>query len=89
MKTYLDDNELGVTIIGRGVSWLDTGTPDSLLDAGHLIATTQKRQGLMIGCIHEIALRKGFISKERFNQVVESLPKGPYRNYLIRVMEEA
>ncbi len=88
MKTYLVDNELGVTTIGRGVNWLDTGTPDSLLDAGQLIATTQKRQGLMIGCIHEIGLRKGFVTAEKFEAVVKALPKGPYRSYLERVKDE-
>jgi glucose-1-phosphate thymidylyltransferase len=88
MKTYLQDNELGVTTIGRGVSWLDTGTPDSLLDASHLIATTQKRQGLMIGCIHEIGFRKGFVSQDQFAALIEKLPKGPYKEYLHRVLSD-
>lgn len=89
MKTYLHDNELGVSTIGRGVSWLDTGTPDSLLDASQLIATTQKRQGLMIGCIHEIALRKGFLSETAFLKVIDTLPKSPYRTYLSRVLDDS
>ncbi len=82
IQTYLDDNELGVGVIGRGVSWLDTGTPDSLLEAAQLIATTQKRQGLMIGCLHEIGYRKGFLDPVAFSKVVAGLPSGPYRTYL-------
>ena len=88
IKTYLDEGKLGVQVIGRGVNWLDTGTPDSLLEAGQLIGTVQKRQGLKIGCLHEIALRKGFITREKFNLVVESLPKSTYRDYLIRLKDE-
>ena len=87
IQTYLDDNELGVGVIGRGVSWLDTGTPDSLLEAAQMIATTQKRQGLMIGCVHEIGYRKGFVARETFEKIFDKLPKGPYREYLLRVID--
>ncbi len=88
IQTYLDDDELGVGIIGRGVNWLDTGTPDSLLEAAQMIATTQKRQGLMVGCIHEVGFRKGFIDKTKFLEAIERIPKGPYKAYMERIVNE-
>jgi glucose-1-phosphate thymidylyltransferase len=88
MKSYLADGELGVQLIGRGVTWLDTGTPESLLEAGHLIMQIEKRQGLKVACLHEIAIRRGFVDKEFFLREVEKLPNCPYRDYLFRVGEE-
>lgn len=88
MKTYLPNDELGVQIIGRGVNWLDTGTPESLLEASQLIATVQKRQGLKIGCVHEIGLRKGYIAVDRFKETLQRIPKSPYREYLVRILDE-
>ncbi|MBS1959512.1 MAG: glucose-1-phosphate thymidylyltransferase RfbA [Bdellovibrionales bacterium] len=89
IKTYLADNELGVTVIGRGVNWLDTGTPDSLLDASQLISTVQKRQGLMIGSIHEIAYRMNYLDSAQFGTLIAKTPKGPYRHYLERIVQES
>lgn len=88
IKTYLQDGELGVQIMGRGVNWLDTGTPDSLLEASQLVHTVQKRQGLKIACLHEIAYRKGFINRSQFSSSIEALPKSPYREYLFRLQHE-
>ena len=88
IDTYLKDNELGVQIIGRGVNWLDTGTTDSLLEASNLIAQVQKRQGLKIACLEEIALRKGFIDLQRFEEIINNTPKSPYKEYLQRIANE-
>ena len=88
IQTYLDEGSLGMQVIGRGVNWLDTGTPDHLAEASQLIATVQKRQGLKIGCLHEVALRRNFISLEKFDEAVEALPKSLYKEYLKRVREE-
>ena len=88
IKSYLKDSELGVQVIGRGVNWLDTGTPDNLMEASQMIATVQKRQGLKVACLHEIAYRKGYVSLEKYQAVIETLPKGPYREYLLRVIQD-
>lgn len=88
MKTYLPENELGVQLIGRGVNWLDTGTAESLLEASQLIATVQRRQGLKIGCVHEIGLRKNYLTKERFQETLTRIPNGPYKEYLEKVVTE-
>lgn len=87
IETYLKDDELGVEIIGRGVNWLDTGTTESLLEASQLISQVQKRQGLKIACLEEIAYRKGFITTEEFEKIIESTPKSPYKEYLLKSLE--
>ena len=79
---YLKLNELKVKLIGRGYAWLDTGTSDSLLDASNYIATIERRQGLKIGCIEEIALRGGFISEDEFKEIIRTMPENSYRKYL-------
>ncbi|MGI6683910.1 MAG: glucose-1-phosphate thymidylyltransferase RfbA [Bacillota bacterium] len=79
---YLQQGKLQVQLIGRGTAWLDTGTPESLLDASNFIATIEKRQGLKIACIEEIAYRMGYINKENFEVLVETLPRSNYREYL-------
>ena len=88
MLSYLKDGELGVQMIGRGVTWLDTGTAESLLEAGQIIHAIEKRQGLKVACLQEIALRKGFLSKEQYLAKLEMVPKSPYKDYLLRVAEE-
>jgi len=75
-----------VELIGRGVAWLDTGTPDSLLEASNFIATIEKRQGLKIACIEEVAYNMGFITKDDLMKLAESLPKGAYRDYLLTLL---
>lgn len=82
-NAYLSQNRLGVVKLRRGFAWLDAGTPDSLLEASQFIHTIEKRQGLKIACLEEMALRKDFIDKEQFQLLVLKYKKGsPYRNYL-------
>lgn len=83
---YLRQGTLKVQLIGRGTAWLDTGTPESLLDASNFIATIEKRQGLKIACIEEIAYRMGYINEEELGALVDSLPKSYYREYLMQLI---
>lgn len=85
---YLQRDELMVEKLERGIAWLDTGTHMSLLEASHFIGTLEARQGVKIGCLEEIALRKGYIDEEQLQQVIEKMPNSPYRNYLIQVCLE-
>ncbi len=71
--------------LGRGFAWLDTGSVDSLLAAGDFVATLQKRQGLYISCIEEIAFKRGFIDKEQLLKLAEPLLKTDYGKYLVEV----
>ncbi len=88
-RRYLDDGELSVKLLGRGMAWLDTGTQTSLLEAGNYIATIEHRQGLKIACLEEIAFRMGFIDADELSRVIASVPKGEYRSYLEMVATEA
>ncbi len=85
---YLKRNELKVKKIGRGVAWLDTGTPEALLQASNFFGVIEERQGLKISCIEEIALYKKFITIEQFENVLTTIPKSMYRTYLERVGAE-
>ena len=85
---YLKRGELNVEIIGRGIAWLDAGTPESLLDAANFISTLEKRQGLKFGCPEEVALRMGFIDESGFEAIVKSLPNCTYRDYLEMIAKE-
>ncbi len=85
---YLKKGNLRVELLGRGYAWLDTGTPDSLLDASNYIATMERRQGLKIGCIEEVAFRMGYIDKNQFEGIMERLPANDYRKYLEMILEE-
>lgn len=82
---YLKKGKLKVELLGRGIAWLDTGTPDSLLEAAHFVATIERRQGLKIACIEEIAYRMGYINKQELQELIASLPKSIYRDYLERL----
>jgi glucose-1-phosphate thymidylyltransferase len=82
-KSYLNQDQLNVEIMGRGYAWLDTGTNDSLLEASSFIATLQKRQGLMVACPEEIALSNNWIAKEQVKMLAEPLKKNDYGKYLI------
>lgn len=84
---YLRRGELRVERLERGIAWLDTGTHMSLLEASHFIGTLEARQGLKIGCLEEIAYRKGFIDRYRFEQIIQDTPKSSYRDYLEAVLE--
>jgi len=85
---YLRRGELMVEKLERGIAWLDTGTHMSLLEASHFIGTLEARQGLKIACLEEIAFRKGFINRQRFEQVIDDTPKSSYREYLEKVLQE-
>ena len=85
---YLKRNELSVTVLDRGTAWLDTGTVDSLIAAGEFVQVIEKRQGFKIGCIEEIAWRKGFISDEQLAAISEPLIKSGYGQYLIEVLQQ-
>jgi len=85
---YLKKKELKVRLLSRGMAWLDTGTHDSLLDASNFIATIERRQGLKIGCIEEIAYQKKFISREELAELVKRMPMNGYRVYLQEILEQ-
>ena len=85
---YLKRGHLRARIMGRGIAWLDTGTPESLLDASSFIATLEKRQGLKFGCPEEVALRMGFISTDQLKKSIQSIPDCPYRDYLSIILKE-
>ena len=84
---YLRRGTLRVETLGRGFAWLDTGNHDSLLDAADFVAAFQKRQGLYISCIEEIAYKRGFITKEQLIELAQPLLKTPYGQYLVEVAE--
>ena len=86
---YLKQGNLKVEILSRGVAWLDTGTHESMLEAGNFIETIEKRQGLKIACIEEISLRLGHINKSQFEKLIEQMGENSYRKYLELVLEEA
>jgi glucose-1-phosphate thymidylyltransferase len=86
-KEYLRRGKLNVELMGRGFAWLDTGTHESLLEAGEFIATIERRQGLKISCIEEIAYRQGYIDKQQLLVLAESLRNNGYGEYLRRVAE--
>jgi glucose-1-phosphate thymidylyltransferase len=85
---YLRLGKLQVKVLGRGIAWLDTGTHESLLDAGEYIAAIEKRQGLKIACLEEIAYHKGFIDREQLVRIASCLPNSPYKKYLELVAAE-
>lgn len=86
-RCYLQQGELFVEQLGRGFAWLDTGTCDSLLDASNYVATLQRRQGLQIACLEEIAFRKGWISREELLKRSRSLSRAEYGRYLKELAE--
>ncbi len=86
-KTYLRNNTLRVELLGRGYAWLDTGTHDNLLEAGEFISTIEKRQGLKIACIEEIAYKLGYIDKEKLLKAAENHSKNGYGAYLRKVAD--
>ncbi|QGX41323.1 glucose-1-phosphate thymidylyltransferase RfbA [Permianibacter aggregans] len=87
-RTYLERGKLRVELLGRGCAWLDTGTHDSLLDAGQFIATIERRQGLKVSCPEEIAYRNGWISAEELEQLAQPLMNNQYGRYLQRILTE-
>ena len=88
IKAYLKRDLLDVKVMYRGFAWLDTGTHDSLLEAGQFIATLERRQGLKIACPEEVAWRKGFITAQQLENLARPLVKSGYGQYLLRVLAE-
>ncbi|MBL0341542.1 MAG: glucose-1-phosphate thymidylyltransferase RfbA [Bacteroidetes bacterium] len=86
-KEYLRQGKLNVGILGRGTAWLDTGTFNSLLQASQFVQVIEERQGLKIGCIEELAYRKGFISREKLIKIAEPLLKSGYGQYLLNIQD--
>lgn len=89
IRAYLDLGELRVEKIGRGVAWLDTGTPEALLAASNFFGVIEDRQGLKVACIEEIAYNRGFINKEQFAGLINCIPKSLYREYLEKILAES
>ena len=86
-RVYLEKGELNVGIMQRGTAWLDTGTFDSLADASEFVRVIEKRQDYKIGCIEEVAFRKGFINKEQLSEIAEPLVKSGYGKYLLNLIK--
>ena len=87
-NAYLEQGQLSVELMGRGMAWLDTGTPQGLLKAAEYVEAVQSRQGYFIACVEEIAYRRGFIDASRLRALGESLRKTAYGQYLLAVAEE-
>jgi glucose-1-phosphate thymidylyltransferase len=87
-RVYLERNQLNVELMGRGMAWLDTGTHESLLEAGQFIATIENRQGLKIACPEEIAYRKGYIDAAQLQALAQPLKKNGYGQYLLRLLND-
>ena len=85
---YLAKQKLKVTVLGRGIAWLDTGTHASLLQASSFVQIVEERQGLKIGCIEEMAYRLGFITRKQLQEIAEPLKKSGYGNYLLEIADE-
>ena len=86
-QVFLQTKELKVQLLGRGFAWLDTGTHDSLTEATNFVETLEKRQGLKISCLEEIAYRKGWISKEKLKELAQELSKNGYGQYLLDLVK--
>lgn len=86
-KEYLNRKKLKVAILNRGTAWLDTGTFDSLMQASQFVQVIEQRQGLKVGCIEEIAYRKGFINKEQLAKIAQPLLKSGYGTYLMNLIK--
>ena len=85
-QVFLNDGELKVQLLGRGFAWLDTGTHDSLSEASNFVETLEKRQGLKISCLEEIAYRKGWISAEKLRELAQPMLKNQYGQYLLQLL---
>jgi len=87
-REYLKRGNLRIELLGRGFAWLDTGTHESLLEACNFIETIEKRQGLKVACIEEVAYRMGYISEDQVRRLAEPLQKSGYGQYLIQMINE-
>ena len=80
--------KLHAELLGRGVAWLDTGTPKSLMDAGTFIETIESRQGLKVACLEEIAFNNEWIDKKQLNKLKDLISNGPYKDYLSKILKK-
>ena len=87
-KKYLQLNQLSVATLGKGFAWLDTGTPESLLEASHFVSTIEKRQGIKIGCIEEAAYKNHWISKKQLKKISEDMQNTSYGKYLEKIIND-
>jgi glucose-1-phosphate thymidylyltransferase len=87
-NAYLKRGDLNVSLLGRGFAWLDTGTHDSLMEAGHFVQTVEHRQGLKVACLEEVAFRNGWVSADWLREQGHKLSKTGYGQYLLRLAEE-
>ncbi|MBI9071437.1 MAG: glucose-1-phosphate thymidylyltransferase RfbA [Melioribacteraceae bacterium] len=87
-KKYLESGKLKVEKIGRGVAWLDTGTPEALLQASNFFGTIEERQGLKVACLEEIAYLKGFINRDELENLLGKMPNSRYKEYILRILQE-
>lgn len=87
-QLYLQEGRLNVELLGRGYAWLDTGTHENLLEAGNFIEIIEKRQGLKIACLEEIAYKMGYITKEKLLELGEQMKKNQYGQYLLRIAQQ-
>jgi len=86
-QAYLGKGQLNVVPLGRGIAWLDTGAPEAMLEASTFIHAIEKRQGVKIGCLEEIALRQGLLDRSGFERSVQAMPPSPYREYCERLLK--
>lgn len=87
-RVYLERDQLNVQLMGRGMAWLDTGTHESLLEASQFIGTIEKRQGLKIACVEEVAYRKGFIDGAQLEKLAQPLLKNGYGQYMLQILQD-
>ena len=87
-NAYLEMGELNVTLLGRGMAWLDTGTPANMLKAAEFVEAVQDRQGFYVSCIEEIAWRRGFITREQLREIGNELKMTDYGQYLLSIAGE-
>ena len=87
-NAYLENKELNVILLGRGMAWMDTGTPEGMLKAAEYVEAVQSRQGFYIACLEEIAWRRGFINNEQLKAVGESLKMTDYGQYILSLLDE-
>ena len=88
IQRFLDDGELKVQTLGRGFAWLDTGTHDSLSEASTYVEVLEKRQGLKIACLEDIAYRQGWIDREKLRQLAQPMIRNQYGQYLLKLIED-
>jgi glucose-1-phosphate thymidylyltransferase len=88
INAYLSQGKLRVELLGRGFAWLDTGTHDSLLEAGTFVETIEKRQGLKIACVEEVAYRMGYINAAKLTDLAQPMRNNGYGQYLLQLIKE-